>query len=208
MKGLTKRQREILDFIENFITNNRYSPSYREIGEFFGFTSLGSVFKHINALKSKGLILNDSKSSRSIAPIKTDSSTTIENTFEIPFIGTIAAGEAIQTFPHSQQITVERNWVHNPEKTYALRARGNSLNEEMIADGDILVIEARQYAKSGETVIALINGHDTIVKRYYPDDDFVKLSSFHAHHSPIILQHEDIVIQGVLISLLRLMNSL
>lgn len=206
MKGLTQRQREVLDYIEEFIVTNHYSPSYREIGQYFGFTSLASVSKHIRALKLKGLIINESKSSRSIAPVKIDSTAILESTIEIPFIGTIAAESPIQTFPHSQQIFIERNRIIHPEKTYALRAKDNSFNEEMIASGDILIIEARQYAKPGETIIALINNHNTVVKRYYPDDNLVKLSSFNIDHAPMILRHEDILIQGVLISLLRLMQ--
>jgi repressor LexA len=205
MKGLTKRQRELIDYINDFIANNRYSPSYREIGNHFGFTSLGSVYKHIMTLKKKGILSGESKVSRSLTtvndPVK-DSSVTSE--IAIPLIGLIAAGMPIQTFSQTQEILIPSSHVHNPNKTYALRAQGNSLMEEMIADGDLLIVEVRQQAHPGETVVALINNHDIIVKKYYPEGDLVRLLGSHSTHHPILLRQEDVVVQAVVISLLRL----
>jgi len=203
VKGLTKRQREIVDYIHEFISNNRYSPSYREIGEHFGFTSLGSVYKHVNTLKRKGALLTQSKVSRSVIPTTQEPQNSAKDSVEIPFIGNIAAGTPIQTFSQTKLVVVPRSVVNNPEKTYALRAQGDSLHEEMIADGDLLLVEVRQQAHPGETVVALINGHDIIVKKYYPEGDYVHLLGAHAHHHPIILREEDIQIQGVLIGLVR-----
>lgn len=203
MKGLTKRQREIVDYIDQFINANRYSPSYREICRHFGFTSVASASKHILALKRKGALINESGASRSMAlseqaPIQQDLQGVV-----IPFIGTISAGIPIQIFSQTQQVTVPKTLAHSPEKTYALRVQGHSLNEEMIADGDLLMIEARQNAYPGETVIALINGHDTIIKKYFPEGDSVRLLGTHSQHHPMILHHDDVQIQGVLIGLLR-----
>lgn len=205
MKGLTKRQREIIDYIHNFISNNRYSPSYREIGQHFGFNSLGTVYKHVGVLKRKGLLHAESKSSRTLSPVISEPLQMAQNSLDIPFIGNIAAGIPIQTFPQAHQIAVPRHFVHAPEKTYALRAKGDTLNEEMIADGDVLLVEARHQANPGETVVALINGHDTIVKKYYPEGDYIRLMSCHVRQQPIILRHEDISVQGILIALLRSM---
>ena len=202
MKGLTRRQREIVDYVQEFIGNNRYSPSYREIGQHFGFNSLGSVYKHISTLKRKGVLVSQSKASRSVAPAN-DAPPPSQNGIEIPFIGTIAAGKPIQTFSKTQQIVVPHAFAHAPEKTYALRVQGESLNEEMIGEGDLLIVEARQHAYPGETVVALINGHDTIIKKYYPEGDYIRLVGVHSQHHPIILRQEDILIQGVIVSLLR-----
>lgn len=204
MKGLTKRQREIVDYIKEFIASNRYSPSYREICLHFGMSSLGSIYKHINTLKRKGVLLADGKASRSIALVPNAQETSAQNEIEIPFIGHISAGMPIQTFSQRQQVMVPRAFVHTLEKTYALRAQGDSLNEEMIADGDLLVVEARQEAHPGETIVALINNHDTIVKKIYPEGGYVRLMGTYSHHHPIILRNEDILIQGILIGLLRL----
>jgi len=204
MKGLTKRQREIIDYIQEFITNNRYSPSYREIGHHFKFNSLGTVYKHVDALKRKGMLLNKNKASRSIAPTEQIVKPQQQTEIEVPFIGNISAGIPIQTFSQTKQLSVPRGLIHAPEKTYALRVQGNSLSEEMIADGDLLLVEARQEAHPGETVVALINGHDTIIKKYYEESPYVRLLSSYAVHHPIILHAENVVVQGVVVGLLRL----
>lgn len=203
MKGLTKRQREILDFIQDFTRNNRYAPSYREISHHFNFSSLGSVYKFIQTLKRKGVLISESKSSRSLAFPKDSQQTTEQTELEIPFIGHITAGMPIQTFSQQQQVVVPKTFIHTMDKTYALRAQGDTLNEEMIADGDLIIVEARQEAHPGETIIALINHHDTIIKRYYPEGTYVRLAGTLSHHHPIILRQEDVFIQGVVIGLLR-----
>lgn len=204
MKGLTKRQRDILDFIQEFTKNNRYAPSYREICQQFKFSSLGSVYKYVQTLKRKGALLNESKASRSLTLAETPQETVAQPEVEIPFIGHITAGMPIQTFSQQQLVIVPRAFVHNLDKTYALRAQGESLNEEMIADGDLIIVEARQEAHPGETIVALINNHDTIIKRFYPEGTYVRLVGTFTHHHPIILRQEDVIIQGVVIGLLRL----
>lgn len=203
MKGLTKRQREIVDYIQEFIANNRYSPSYREISQRFGFASLGSVYKHVNALKRKGAITNHSKTSRSITPSNDVLSLSSSSSIEIPFIGHIAAGRPIHTLSQTQLVSIPNNFAHVSEKTYALRIQGDSFNEELIGDGDMLIVEARQQAYPGETIVALINGNDTIVKKYYPEGDHIRLLGAYSEHHPILLRLEDLQIQGIVIGLLR-----
>lgn len=203
MKGVTKRQREILDFIQEFTKNNRYAPSYREIARQFNFSSLGSVYKYVQTLKRKGALLSEDKASRSLALTVETQESAEHAEVEVPFIGHITAGMPIQTFSQQQQVVVPRAFVHNLDKTYALRAQGDSLNEEMIADNDLIIVEARQEAHPGETIVALINNHDTIIKRFYPEGSYVRLISTFSHHHPIILRQEDVLIQGVVIGLLR-----
>jgi repressor LexA len=203
MKGLTKRQRELIDFISDFIASHRYSPSYREIGQHFGFSSLGSVYKHINTLKRKGVLFNESRVSRSVTTVNEALKSPAPSEMAIPLIGRISAGTPIQTFSQTEQIHVPSHYVHSADATYALLAQGNSLNEEMIADGDILIVEARQQAHPGETVVALINQQDVIVKKYYPEGDFVRLLSSHSNHHPILLNQNNIAVQAVMICLLR-----
>lgn len=94
--------------------------------------------------------------------------------------------------------------VHNPEKTYVLRAKNDSLSEELIAEGDLLLVEARQEAHEGETVVAIINQHDTIIKKFYREAAYIKLISHNALLQPIILREEDVLVQGVVVGLLRL----
>lgn len=202
MKGVTKRQREIIDFLQEFIAVNRYAPSYREIGNRFGFSSLGSVHKHIAALKRKGIIACAGKSGRSLSLCQSLHEETRKE-IAVPLIGQISAGLPIHMFSQPQEVVVPSTFVHAPDKTYALRTLGESLNEEMIADGDLLIVEARSKAHPGETVIALINQHDTVVKKCYSEAGYVRLTGVFSHHHPMMLREEDIVIQGVLTGLLR-----
>lgn len=203
MKGLTKRQRELIDYIQEFISNNRYSPSYREIGQRFGFSSVGSVYKHVQALKKKGLISSESKASRSMLPIESTPAKESSKEIAIPFIGYIVAEMPVKLFPKPKELFVPQSFVPIPERTYALSMQGDFLTEEMIADGDVLLVEARQHALPGETVIALINNTDTIVKKFYPEGDRIRLLSTYTQHNPIILHQEDVLMQGIVVGLIR-----
>lgn len=202
MNGITKKQRDIIAYIQEYIATNRYSPSYREIGSHFGFSSLGSVYKHIHSLKKKGLLQLKTMSSRSLQPVVSKN----DNSYEVklPLIGNISAGSPIQLFPKTQEVFVPASFVKDIDKTYVLKVTGNSLNEELIAEGDLIILEAKSEANSGDTVVALINQHDTILKKYYPDGDYVKLTGCIPHQHPIILRLEDIQIQGIVRGLIRL----
>lgn len=205
MKGLTARQRSILDHIEEFIKNNGYSPSYRELMTQFNYRSVGSIHKHIQALKRKGALTAEERSSRSLMPAVTPSAQ-FSSEVNVPFIGYIAAGAPIETFTHTKTLAVPAFLVHVPEKTYILQVKGDTLSEELIADGDFLIIEARQDASAGNTIVALINHHDTIVKRYYPEDPYVHLAGHNPQHKPIILRRENVLIQGIVTGILRLFS--
>lgn len=206
MKGLTKRQREIVDFISDFIHSHRYSPSYREIMSHFGFSCVGSVSRHIFALKRKGILSNEKSCSRSLLlsnspPVVSSARKNIE----LPLIGTVQAGSPIDLFSDSELISVPEALVQGDrgESQYVLRARGDGFEEEMVMDGDLLIVEARQQAEPGETVIALINNHDTIIKKYHPEGVYIRLLGHNPRHHPIILREEDVLIQAVIIGLMR-----
>lgn len=202
MKGLTSRQQELFHYIVEFIRLQKYSPSYQEIASHFGLRSLGTVYKHIQVLKRKGLLTSEIGCKRSIIPA--DNFKSVNNAeMELPFIGVISAGSPIETFPHSKMVVVPKYLVTRPEKTYVLQAKGDTLSEEFIMEGDLLLIEARRDAYPGETIVALINHHDTIVKRYYTEGPFVYLTGCNPNHKPITLRHEDIDIQGIVIGLIR-----
>lgn len=203
MKGLTKKQYQILDFIQNFIHTNHFSPTYREIRDHFGYSSLGSVYKHIQSLKKKDCVHFDKKKSRSITALQTKKIHQTTQRIEIPFVGTISAGLPIETFPQSKSLEVPTFLVKDPDTTYILQAKGDGLNEELIGDGDFLIIEARSQVHPGETVVAIINHHDTIVKRFYFEDQYINLTSHNLHQQPILLREQDIFVQGVIIGLLR-----
>lgn len=203
MKGLSKRQQETFSFIKEFIQQKGYSPSYREIQDHFDFSSLGTVYSLVKTLQRKGAIEMEEKSSRSFSLPASTNTQKSDQDVVIPFIGYIAAGFPIETFPNVQTVTLPLSLVHDPDHTYVLRAIGDTLNEELIGDGDLLIIEARQDAHSGEVVVGTINQHDTFVKRYFPEGDHVRLEGKNPHFQSQLLAHEEIAIQGVLVGVLR-----
>jgi len=204
MTGLTKRQSEIMTFIQDFIKKHQYSPSYREIMEHFGFSSLGSVHKHVNVLKRKGVLTAETKASRSLAPVQENETGERQAEVELPFIGHVARGVAIETFPHTQTLAVPDFFVRVPDRTYVLRARGDEFRDELVADGDLLVIEARQDPYDGEIVIGYMGDQETFIYRYHPEGNTVRLESQNRMLEPIVLHADEVSIQGVVTGLLRM----
>lgn len=204
--GLTKKQHSILSFIESFTSEKGYSPSYRDIMTHFSLSSPGSVYKYIQILKRKNLLSAEKGCGRSIQSMAApkappqDSPTT---TVELPFIGHIEAGCPIEIFPQNHSIAVPKFLVPQPDSTYVLRVRGNSLNEEHLDDGDLLLVEGRSEAEDGETVLALINRHETVILQFHPEEPNVRLIGKNPHHHPIVLHHQTVQIQGILVGLLR-----
>ncbi|CCB92026.1 LexA repressor [Waddlia chondrophila 2032/99] len=205
MKGLTKRQREILDYIQEYIKSNRYSPSYREIMKHFGFLSIASVSKHLGVLQSKGAITTKKNSRRSITPCDGTPQQKESAEAELPFIGHIMGGVPIETFPLTQTLTVPKFLVHNVEKTYVLRAKGDSLSQEMIQDGDLLLTEARSEALAGEIIIGALEDRRTFVKQYFPEGNSVRLITSLSKEETA-LRHDQLTIHGVLVGLWRLFH--
>lgn len=207
MKPLTKKQHEVLQYITDFLQTHQYAPSYREIMQHFSFTSLGTVYRYINVLKEKGVIHTKKQCSRSLALFKTTENKNISNTqLSLPFIGYISSGEPITTFSKSLSFEVPHSFVKQPEATYVLKVRGDSLIEELLADNDYLLIEARQEAQAGETVVALLNQNDIIVKKYFLEETYVRLVSLNPNTHPLIIREDDLLIQGVVIAVIRKVN--
>lgn len=205
MKGLTPKQCEILHFIQQFIEQHQYSPSYREIMEHFDFTSPGSVYKHVHTLKRKGFLTSEKKSHRSLLPIQT--SIPVKESSEIcplPLIGNISLGYPLELFIKPQIISVPASLISTPDNTYILQAQGDTLQDEWIQDGDLLLIEAKQDIQPGEIILGLINQHDTVLKRYYPEGQYIRLESQQTHVPFLTVRDEHILIQGVLVGLLRI----
>lgn len=205
MKALTKKQHEVLQYIKEYFKTHDYAPSYREIMQYFSFTSLGTVYKHINILKKKGFLDNKKQVSRSLTLAQEEVIPSKTTEFSLPFIGYISAGEPIITFSKSLSLEVHSSLVEVPEATYVLRVRGNNLIEELMADGDYLLVEARQHAQNGETIVAMLNQNEILVKRYFIEDVFIKLVSHSNQNHPIIVTEDDLLIQGVVVGIIRKM---
>lgn len=203
MKGLTPKQYEILHYIQSFIEKHHFSPSYREIMQHFALTSPGSVYKHIHALIKKGALTTDKNSYRSLMPIQIPQPMKESHEVQLPLIGNLSVGYPLELFIQPQMIAVPSSFVHASDQTYILQTQGDSLQDEWIRDGDLLLIEAKQDIQPGEVILGLINQHDTVLKRYYPEGQSIRLESQHPYLPTLTVRCEHILIQGVLIGLLR-----
>jgi len=204
MKGLTPKQLEILQFIQHFIDQHHYSPSYREIMTHFDFTSPGSVYKHIRTLQRKGVLTADRKSHRSLMPIQAPTTIQESTDVQIPLIGNLSVGYPLELFVHPQMIAVPPSLIQAPNNTYILQVQGDDLLDEWIQDGDLVLIEARQDIQPGEIILGLINQNDTVLKRYYPEGQNIRLESQQSQIPPLTIRYEHIQIQGVLVGMMRM----
>ncbi len=206
MHGLSARQRDIVAYIEQFNHEKGHAPSYREICSHLKLRSVGTVHKHIQAMRKKGVIKILPRQSRSVAlncetpPAKTHSS----GATTLPLMGYVKAGYPVEMLPVPQHITVPSSMVNPDQTTYLLRARGESLHEELIADGDLILIEAREPCCEGETVLCVVNEHDTMIKRLYEEDSYMRFEGTSSRHYPILVKSSDVQILGVVTGLLRL----
>lgn len=204
MKGLTPKQLAIITFIQNFIDENHYSPSYREIMTHFNLASPGSVYKHIRTLEKKGVLVENKKSHRSLEPSHSAPPSPVISELELPLIGNLAIGYPLEVHMNPRMIAVPRSLVQTPDNTYILQAQGDSLQNELIQDGDLLLIEVREDIQPGELILGLINQTDSILKRYYPEGQYIRLESQDKETDSLIVRSEHISIQGALVGLIRI----
>jgi repressor LexA len=199
MLPLTKRQREILDYLNDFIQQHGYAPSLEEIGRRFGLSSLATVHKHLTNLQEKGFIKRAWNRSRSVelVPARLGS-----RAIELPLLGYVAAGAPIEAVVGSETIAVPEDLVGKRD-TYVLRVKGDSMIDEQIRDGDYVIVEDRRTAENGEMVIALLNGADVTLKKLYREQGHVRLQPANPAMQPIIVEADQVQIQGVVIGVMR-----
>ncbi len=196
---LTKRQKEIFDFICEYLEREGYAPSLEEIGERFGLSSVATVHKHVQNLVDKNLLRKAWNRSRSIEVVREERAPA---RVEIPLLGRVAAGRPIEAVAVPDTIAVPPDLVARRD-CFALRVSGDSMIDDHIVDGDVVVLEARKTPRAGETVVALIRGEDCTLKRFYQDGGKVKLVPANAALSPMEFPAEDVQVQGVVIGLMR-----
>ncbi len=198
--ALTRRQREIYDFVCRFVEENRYSPSLEEIGGQFGLTSVATVHKHIQHLVEKGFLRKAWNRSRSVEPVEVDAPSEF---VRLPLLGTVAAGLPIEAIEDNETICVPQEMRSARAECFVLRVRGDSMIEDQIRDGDLVVVESRSEAQNGETVVALLDGSDATLKRFYCHGGRVRLVPANASMKPIEVPAADVQIRGVVRGLLR-----
>lgn len=200
---LTKRQKQVLDYVTQYIEVNGYAPSYREIAEAFQLGSVATVADHVETLVTKGLLKKNNNSARSLQLVEIEE---IEqgNSVALPIMGLIAAGQPIETLgTHSETLEVPPFMVGR-KNSYVLQVRGESMIEEGIMPDDYVVIQEKTTPSQGDMVVALINDGEATLKRYYKEKGHIRLQPSNSAYEPIIVEPgTPIEIQGVCIGVIR-----
>jgi repressor LexA len=204
--ALTRRQKEVLDFIAAYQVEHGYSPSYEEIARGLKLASIATVHKHISALDKKNYLQRSHNQSRSIevAPryLQEQRRNRLEASLEIPMRGTIAAGQPVETY--EERTTLSFADFVGQKDTYALRVRGNSMVEDHICEGDMILVEKTEHVREGDIVVALVGGMETTLKRFYHEPgNMIRLQPANSEMSPIRVHAQDVEIQGRLLAVLR-----
>ncbi|MGD8321968.1 MAG: transcriptional repressor LexA [Gemmatimonadota bacterium] len=198
---LTKRQKEILDYIEGFIEERGYAPSFEEIAASFGYSSLATVHEHLSNLERKGYIRKSYNESRSIELVRSGSGAP---SVELPLLGAVAAGLPIEAVPDTESLAVPPDMVRRQRDNYVLRVEGSSMIEEQIRDGDYIVVQAQQTAEDGEMVVALVGGDSATVKKLYREPgNRIRLQPANPTMDPIVVDARDVQIQGIVVGVIR-----
>ena len=197
---LTRRQKELLDFISSFIEKKGYAPSIVEIQQRFQINSPATIHQHLKNLQSKGLIRRVPHRHRSIEVVPTAGG--VQVGVKVPLLGTIAAGSPIEAFQESDMISLPEDMVGDGD-TFLLLVRGDSMIEDHILDGDMVIIRKSEAADPGQTVVALIDGTEATLKRFYPEKGRIRLQPANVKMEPMIYQPERVQLQGVVIGILR-----
>jgi repressor LexA len=203
--AITRRQREVYDFISRFVAEHGYSPSFDEIGTGLGLNSLATVHKHITNLEKKGLLTRDYNRSRSIDLIppkgRLKQSMNVNTGLILPLLGRVAAGSPIEAIQTSETISLA-DFVRSKE-VFVLEVRGNSMQDEAILNGDYVLVEKLKTAHNGDIVVAVVNRDDATLKRFYREGDNIRLQPSNVTMPPIIVPAESVEVQGRVIGVLR-----
>jgi repressor LexA len=198
MATLTRRQKQMVDYLEHFIGEHGYAPTLAEVGEYFGLSSLATVHKHLKNLESKGFIHRTHNHSRALEIAGKGS----VGAHEIALLGQVAAGLPIEAVEGTDTITVPDEFVRR-DSTFCLRVKGQSMVDEGIRDGDYIIVESRDAANQGETVVALIDGEATVKKYFRENDGRVRLQPANPTMDPIFVNEGNLQIRGVVVGLMR-----
>ena len=203
--AITKRQRQVYDFIAEFVQRNQFTPSYQEIGDGLRLSSLATVHKHITNLEKKGLLNRDYNRSRSIDLLppkgRMKQAMAVNTGMVLPLMGRIAAGQPIEAIERPETISLA-DFVRSKE-VFVLEVRGDSMQDEAILSGDYVLVEKTKIAHNGDIVVALVEGSDATLKRFYREGNKIRLQPSNARMKPIMVHAADLDIQGRVIGVLR-----
>lgn len=198
---LTKRQRQILDYLNGYTAEHGYAPSFEEIAEHFNYNSLATVHEHLTNLERKGYIKRSYNESRAIEILPSD---IIARAIEVPLLGAVAAGVPIETAATDETVAVPDSFLRRAGSHYALRVRGDSMIDDQIRDGDVVVVHDRAAADNGDMVIAMLDGSSATVKRYYRErDGRIRLQPSNDQMAPIYVREDQMQVRGIVVGVLR-----
>ena len=191
--SLTRKQREILDFLEEFIRSQAHAPTIQEIANHFGYSSKATVHEHLTALKAKGFIERERYAHAGIA-LRPD---------EVPLLGRVAAGKPIEVIEQMESLEVPERMRKGQGSFFALQVSGDSMQGEGILDGDYVVVRKAETARSGQIVVAMVDNEATI-KRFFKKSGQIELHSANEKYAPFIVKpHQEFKIAGLYCGLLR-----
>src|SRR6201981_932223 len=203
--AITRRQRQVYDFISEFVQKNGYSPSFEEIGRGLELSSLATVHKHISNLEKKGLLTRDYNRSRSIDLLpprgRLKQAMSVNTAIVLPLVGRIAAGQPIEAVENPETISLA-DFVRS-QGVFVLEVRGESMQDEHILDGDYVLVEKTRTAHNGDIVVALVDSSDATLKRFYRDGENIRLQPSNVNMKPIIVPAASVDVQGRVIGVLR-----
>ncbi len=204
--AVTRRQKEVLDFIAGFVDRHGYSPSFEEIARGLSLKSLATVHKHVSNLQTKGILQRGHNRSRSIDVLPQPRPQRIAPMREalrdrLPLMGRIVAGLPVEALQSNESISLAD--IVGSKEVFALEVRGDSMRDEHIVDGDYVLVERTRVARDGEIVVALVRGSETTLKRFYLEGEVVRLQPSNQEMEPIYLPAVQVEVQGRVLGVLR-----
>jgi len=198
--SITARQRRVLDYLKQYFEVHQEAPTIAEIGKEFGMSSSASAHNVVSILEKEGFIRRIPNVSRGIELVEEGPA---EEKYEIPLLGVVAAGAPIEAVLNYETVCIPRDMMREG-RMFALRVRGDSMIDEQIRDNDFIILQSQQTAENGKTVVALIDGSDATVKRFYGNRNHVRLEPANPNYEPIMIRpSQRVQIQGVVVGVIR-----
>jgi repressor LexA len=199
MASLTKRQKEIVNYLDQYIDEHGYAPTLEEIGAKFTLSSPATVHKHLTNLEGKGVIRRKWNHSRALEIVPQKKKVAA---VELPLLGVVAAGQPIEAIETPGTIAVPDELVRR-ENSYVLRVRGDSMIDDGILDGDFIVVEEREAPENGDTVVALVNGEATVKRFFREKNGKIRLQPANERLTPFIVKEKEFMSRGRVVAVLR-----
>ena len=196
---LTKRQKELFDYLDAYISDHGYAPTLEEIGAHFGLSSLATVHKHLSNLEDKGLIRRKWNHSRALELVPQNKKAAA---VELPLLGQVAAGQPIEAVEIPETISVPDSLVRR-QNSFVLRVKGESMVDDGILDGDFIIVEERPTAQNGDVVVAVVENQATVKRFFREKSGRIRLQPANSGMQPIFVKDRDLDIRGAVVAVLR-----